>query len=1302
MAGTIGKSGDTKSPPGQAQLQGKAEKTKANRGATAESRKKAEVSTVKAFGREYNRTNVERRTATAQEKLEQIARTTAAPKGATIARPASTRTVKDLAAQASARAISSQSSTSDVAQRRAVLASIQASRPQEVMRKGKRLTTIAAQYSALAASDFLRLDAAGTLAPAQQARVRASFDEMTAKTAAHFRSGKLTGLGAKTADNAAMAQHVGHLTSRLCTQFPDLNQQQVRASLTRYFETPGATADALAAELALAAGNNPAVLSYTANVNNMRALTSFGDIDRALNLPGVYAGEATVEFAKALSGGSLAKTRLLLQSTFDRSPAELQRLLEHPLGEQGLLAQFAARASHASWLVSKLGQGYVEAVAGQGEKAVTRWGGKNELVASFNDVAARRGWVETAKDLQQTKSFLLHRFGDHYSAPRSSRGTHFVTDLEGRNDRLQQLIAAGKLRRSGNTLDFVHPNDPHERLVFGGDLVDRGVNSIEVTEQLVDLKRRYPQRVTLLWGNRDLNKIGMLHDLPLLEKKVSGDFERWVEVKLAASATGANTATGTRRRAKLLAQMNSLEHRVDYWLESHSAPGALELHRKELSARAGHEVSAREAAQDYVDRIRPGGTFFEYLRLGQLMHVDRNAVFVHGGITDENFGRVPGRTERANNVFEWERQLNAWGHAELVQVEHAVKSQGLGKHVPQKIVDYGDAIWDPTAVAGANKRGVVFMNDFSVIYAARQREDGNFRVPQQATIEWLKRSGVDTVMLGHSPVGDVPTPLKADGFLQVMGDTSYGGARAGSTITLGADGGVWVSGHTTQGGAVTYRAAAKRSPYVGMVTEGGYTVVGRTRINGTTQYLLTKYYDGYKIAEKQVTRTELQALKPRQASLAVSQELVKQRDVLLQSLSEKGKRILELPEVANNVIGDKVPIVISGASRFGQYPAAPEVVEAEVRALVRTLDQTRVVLITGGTDNGVEKIVHQVAKEFNVRVVGFIHEGAVPGEINLVRDVVLAGARNQWVDPLLAALELAKRKSGMAVFVGGGGVVKEGIAAADQLGVNYYLMQKANGVEGTGGASGEAAALHPHRAFDSAASLAVLAQHDNVAVFKVAAQQPASSILDTRRSAPTSHVTSTSSVPTVKRVGVFLGSFNPPHAGHKAIVDRMKQEFGLDRVYVVPDHSTEYKQMQRLEDRNAMVAKAFANDPHVRLLDREMEQSIGKGEMWDVLRAVQRRHAGAEVFNIMGTDTFAWYQQLPAEQRTPGVSFLVNDRHEGVSLPDSFDGKPVRAVRDLDRGLSSTKVRAQIKEGVTPAELDPSVWSYIQERGLYR
>ena len=43
-------------------------------------------------------------------------------------------------------------------------------------------------------------------------------------------------------------------------------------------------------------------------------------------------------------------------------------------------------------------------------------------------------------------------------------------------------------------------------LVFGGDVCDRGPGDLRITSEILDLKERYPNRVHIILGNRDVNK----------------------------------------------------------------------------------------------------------------------------------------------------------------------------------------------------------------------------------------------------------------------------------------------------------------------------------------------------------------------------------------------------------------------------------------------------------------------------------------------------------------------------------------------------------------------------------------------------------------------------------------------------------------------------------------------------------------------------------------------------------------------------------------------------------------------------
>lgn len=114
----------------------------------------------------------------------------------------------------------------------------------------------------------------------------------------------------------------------------------------------------------------------------------------------------------------------------------------------------------------------------------------------------------------------------------------YLTDVEGDKEYLHRYVERSKVLQFKNVTAYRNQaeddNDDHEEgidnfryrqyidftkdnamLVFGGDMWDKGGHDLYVIRQLLDLKRRFPDRVLFVLGNRDINKLRMLQELGL-------------------------------------------------------------------------------------------------------------------------------------------------------------------------------------------------------------------------------------------------------------------------------------------------------------------------------------------------------------------------------------------------------------------------------------------------------------------------------------------------------------------------------------------------------------------------------------------------------------------------------------------------------------------------------------------------------------------------------------------------------------------------------------------------------------------
>lgn len=189
-----------------------------------------------------------------------------------------------------------------------------------------------------------------------------------------------------------------------------------------------------------------------------------------------------------------------------------------------------------------------------------------------------------------------------------------------------------------------------------------------------------------------------------------------------------------------------------------------------------------------------------------------------------------------------------------------------------------------------------------------------------------------------------------------------------------------------------------------------------------------------------------------------------------------------------------------------------------------------------------------------------------------------------------------------------------------------------------------------------------------------------------------------------QRIGVFGGTFDPPHVGHLVTAINVRHALALDVVLMmvanVPWQKLGTRSITPATDRLAMVAAAVAGVPGLRPGDHEIRAG-GASYTADTLATLADEHPGAELFTILGDDAAAsihtWERSDEVIERSRLV--VVDRPGDPVWLDPTIDWIRVEVPRIE---VSSTDLRARWNDG-RPLDylLTEDVLAVVAERGLY-
>lgn len=182
------------------------------------------------------------------------------------------------------------------------------------------------------------------------------------------------------------------------------------------------------------------------------------------------------------------------------------------------------------------------------------------------------------------------------------------------------------------------------------------------------------------------------------------------------------------------------------------------------------------------------------------------------------------------------------------------------------------------------------------------------------------------------------------------------------------------------------------------------------------------------------------------------------------------------------------------------------------------------------------------------------------------------------------------------------------------------------------------------------------------------------------------------------RIGIFGGSFNPPHILHKRVAQALLAQGILDKIIVVPTNNGYEKDgLIDIDERVKMLEMCFFGEKNIEIKKCKLNYTI------DVLDYFQKVFKDDEIFFIMGSDNYkqlaSWhdYKRIISDYKL--IVFLRGDDKfdAGSGL---YEGENTIFAEKID-DCSSTEIREILAEKKFPKNLQKDVYRYIKKNNFY-
>ena len=199
----------------------------------------------------------------------------------------------------------------------------------------------------------------------------------------------------------------------------------------------------------------------------------------------------------------------------------------------------------------------------------------------------------------------------------------------------------------------------------------------------------------------------------------------------------------------------------------------------------------------------------------------------------------------------------------------------------------------------------------------------------------------------------------------------------------------------------------------------------------------------------------------------------------------------------------------------------------------------------------------------------------------------------------------------------------------------------------------------------------------------------------------------------MERIGIYGGTFNPPHLGHMLAAAQAVKLLRLDKLLLIPDRIAPHKVLPEgsasPEERMQMLGLAAAGIEKAEVSDIELRRE-GTSFTYLTILELKQQYPEAQLVLIMGTDMFLSFDKwretgIITDNAALGVLYRgekgERDAIDAKKAEMEAKGVKVELIENKVTAISSTDLRRMLIFGCAEPFLPEGVGAYIREKGLY-